>query len=195
MKVSRRQFLKGTGGVVVGSLALAAAGVDVEPTKAVAIDMDKVDRLKGAVKTSAICCYCSVGCGLVCYSDENGKILSIEGDPEHPINEGTLCPKGANIMQITAANEHRLKDVLYRAPYSDKWEKKDWDWTLTRIAEKIKAVRDADFMAVNSQGKTVNRVETIALHGSSNINNEECFIMASLARALGLVYIDHQARV
>ncbi len=195
MKVSRRQFLKGTGGALVGTLALTAAGANVEPAAAAAIDMEKADRLKGAVKTTAICCYCSVGCGLVCYSDRNGRILSIEGDPEHPINEGTLCPKGANIMQITAVNEHRLKDVLYRAPYSDKWEKKDWDWVLTRIAGKIKSVRDADFIAANSQGKTVNRVETIALHGSSNVNNEECFIMASLARALGLVYIDHQARV
>ena len=195
MKISRRQFLKGTGGVVAGGLALSAAGIDIKPAEAAAIDMDKVDKLKGAVKTTAICCYCSVGCGLVCYSDQNGKILSIEGDPEHPINEGTLCPKGANIMQITAVNEHRLKDVLYRAPYSDKWEKKDWNWALTRIAGKIKEIRDTDFLATNSQGKTVNRLETIALHGSSNVNNEECFIMASLARALGLVYIDHQARV
>jgi formate dehydrogenase major subunit len=195
MKVSRRQFLKGTGTTLIGGLALAGAGLEVKPAEAAAIDMDKVEKLKGAIKTTAICCYCSVGCGLVCYSDQKAKILAIEGDPEHPINEGTLCPKGANIMQITAANGHRLKDVLYRAPYSDKWEKKDWNWVLTRIAEKIKEVRDADFIATNSQGKTVNRVETIALHGSSNVNNEECFIMASLARALGLVYIDHQARV
>jgi formate dehydrogenase major subunit len=98
-------------------------------------------------------------------------------------------------MQTTAANKHRLTDVLYRAPYSDRWEKKDWDWAITRIAEKIKTDRDADFIKTNSRGKTVNRVETITFHGSSNVNNEECFMMASMARALGLVYIDHQARV
>lgn len=99
------------------------------------------------------------------------------------------------MMQTTSANKHRLKDVLYRAPYSDKWEKKDWSWAVDRIARNIKSLRDSDFMAVNSSGQTVNRVETMALHGSSNVNSEECFMMVSLARALGLVYIDHQARV
>jgi formate dehydrogenase major subunit len=195
MQVTRRQFLKSSGATLVGGLALSNLGIDVSPVQAAALDMEKTEKLLRGKRTTSICCYCSVGCGLICSTDEEGTIFNIEGDPDHPINEGTLCPKGANIMQTTAANKHRLTDVLYRAPYSDKWEKKDWDWAVTRIAEKIKTARDADFIRTNSQGKTVNRVETITLHGSSNVNNEECFIMASMARALGLVYIDHQARV
>jgi formate dehydrogenase major subunit len=195
MKVTRRQFLKSSGATLVGGLALSNLGIDVSPVQAAALDMEKTNKLLRGKRTTSICCYCSVGCGLICSTDEEGKIFNIEGDPDHPVNEGTLCPKGANIMQTTAANKHRLTDVLYRAPYSDKWEKKDWDWAVTRIAEKIKTVRDADFIKTNSQGKTVNRVETITMHGSSNVNNEECFMMASMARGLGLVYIDHQARV
>lgn len=195
MQITRRQFLKGSGAAIAGGLALSTLGVDIKPAQAATIDMEKMNKLRSATQTTSICCYCSVGCGLICSTDDKGQIFNIEGDPDHPISEGTLCPKGSNIMQTTAANKHRLTDVLYRAPYSDKWEKKDWNWAITRIAEKIKEVRDADFTRTNKDGKTVNRVETISLHGSSNINNEECFMMVSMARALGLVYIDHQARV
>lgn len=195
MQVTRRQFLKGSSTTIVGGLTLSALGIDLKPAEAAVIDMGKMNKLKRLSQTTTICCYCSVGCGLICRTDGNGEVFSIEGDPDHPINEGTLCPKGANLKQTTASNKHRLTDVLYRAPYSDKWEKKDWDWALEKMAQRIKSVRDADFITTNSNGKTVNRVETIALHGSSNVNNEECFMMASMARALGLVYIDHQARV
>ncbi len=195
MQLTRRQFLKGTGAAVVGGLSLASLGINVKPVRVHAKSLEKANKLKSATQTTSTCCYCSCGCGLICSTDETGNVFNIEGDPEHPINEGTLCPKGANIKQTTAVNEHRLKDVLYRAPFSDKWEKKSWDWAITRIAEKIKAMRDADFIKTNSAGKTVNRLESIALHGSSNINNEECWMITSLARALGMVYIDHQARV
>jgi formate dehydrogenase major subunit len=193
--ITRRQFLKGSGGIFAGGLALSALGIDIKPICAQADTLMKENKLHNTTSTTSICCYCSVGCGLICSTDDKGKIVNIEGDPDHPINEGTLCSKGANIEQTTASNKHRLTEVLYRAPNSDKWEKKDWNWTITRIAEKIKAVRDADFISKNSLGQIVNRVDSIALHGSSNINNEECFMAASMARALGLVYIDHQARV
>ena len=195
MQVTRRQFLKGSGVALTGGLALSSLGIDVKPVIAQVNDIKKQNKLNNTTQTTSICSYCSCGCGLICNTNKDGKIINIEGDPDHPISEGGLCAKGANIMQTTAANKHRLTNVLYRAPYSDKWEKKDWDWAITRIAEKIKAVRDADFITTNSQGKTVNRVETIALHGSSNINNEECFLISSMSRALGLVYMDHQARV
>jgi formate dehydrogenase major subunit len=195
MEISRRQFLKGTGVALAGGLALSSLGIDMKSAKVYASNLLNDNKLRNTTLTTSVCCYCSVGCGLICSTDQNGKIINIEGDPEHPINEGTLCAKGANIAQITASNQHRLTEVLYRAPYSDKWEKKDWDWTITKIARNIKTARDTDFIAANSQGKTVNRVESIALHGSSNINNEECFMAVSVARALGLVYIDHQARV
>lgn len=190
MELSRRDFLKASGAGVGGIFLLGALS-----DEALAKPIKQIPLIKSGKETTSVCCYCSVGCGLICSTDANGKIINIEGDPDHPISEGTLCAKGANIMQITADNKHRLTDVLYRAPYSDKWEKKDWDWAITRIAENIKTARDADFITTNSQGKTVNRVETISLHGSSNINNEECFMAVSAARALGLVYVDHQARV
>ncbi len=193
--ITRRQFLIGSGAGVAGWVALTSLGIDIKPARAAAIDMEKMNKLKSATQTTSTCIYCSCGCGLICFTDENGVTFHIEGDPDHPINEGNLCPKGMNLMQTTAANEHRLKDVLYRAPYSNKWEKIDWDTAITQIAEKIKAVRDDDLIETNSDGKKVNRLETIAMHGSSNVNNEECFMMSSMARALGMVYIDHQARV
>ncbi len=194
MQVTRRQFLVGSG-VVSGGVALASLGVNVKPAEAYVANMTKMNKWRSATQTTSICCYCSCGCSLICCTDENGNIFHIEGDPDHPINEGALCPKGAAIMQTTAVNEHRLMNVKYRAPGSDDWVDKDWDWALTEMAKRIKAVRDADFVEKNSKGNTVNRVETIAHGGSSNVDNEECFMMASVARALGLVYIDHQARV
>jgi formate dehydrogenase major subunit len=195
MKVTRREFLVGSG-TVAGGLALSSLGIDLGPIIAYADEMKKIDRVKSARQSTSICCYCAVGCGLICSTDtKTGKIINIEGDPEHPINEGTLCAKGAGIFQTTAANEHRLTKVLYRAPYSDKWQVKTWDWAITRIAKKIKAARDADFITKNSKGQVVNRLETIAHMGSSNVDNEECWLITAMARSMGLVYIDHQARV
>jgi formate dehydrogenase major subunit len=194
MQVTRRQFLVGSA-VASGGLALASLGIDVKPAEAYVANMTKIDKLRSATQSTSICCYCSCGCSVICSTDEDGKIFHIEGDPDHPINEGTLCPKGAALMQTTEANEHRLTKVQYRAPGSDHWEEKDWDWALDRMARLIKDTRDVDFVEKNSKDLTVNRVETIAHGGSSNVDNEECFMMASVARALGLVYIDHQARV
>ena len=194
MQVTRRQFLVGAG-AVTGGLALSTLGVNVNPARAYAADLTKINKVLNAQETTSICCYCSCGCSVICSTGEDGKVFHIEGDPDHPINEGTLCPKGAALMQTTEINEHRLTKVLYRAPNSAEWQEKDWDWALTEMAKRIKAVRDADFTEKNSKGNVVNRVETIAHGGSSNVDNEECFMMASVARALGLVYIDHQARV
>jgi formate dehydrogenase major subunit len=195
MKVTRREFLVGSG-TFIGGLTLSSLGIDLGPIIAYADEMKKIDKVKSARQSTSICCYCAVGCGLICSTDtKTGKIINIEGDPEHPINEGTLCAKGAGIFQTTAANEHRLTKVLYRAPYSDKWEVKTWDWAITRIAKNIKKARDADFIVKNSKGQIVNRLETIAHMGSSNVDNEECWLITAMARSIGLTYIDHQARV
>jgi len=195
MKVTRREFLVGSG-TFVGGLTLSSLGIDLGPLTAYADEMKKIDKVKSAKQSTSICCYCAVGCGLICSTDtKTGKIINIEGDPEHPINEGTLCAKGAGIFQTTAANEHRLTKVLYRAPYSDKWEAKTWDWAITRIAKNIKAARDTDFIAKNGKGQVVNRLETVAHMGSSNVDNEECWLITAMARSMGLVYIDHQARI
>jgi formate dehydrogenase major subunit len=195
MGVTRREFLTVSGAVGAG-LALSSLGIDLGPTLAYAEEIKKIDKLKAAKQSTSICCYCSVGCGLIASTDaKTGKIINIEGDPEHPINEGSLCAKGAGIFQTTAANEHRLTKVLYRAPHSDKWQVKTWDWAITQIAKKMKAARDADFISKNSQGQVVNRLESIAHMGSSNVDNEECWAITAMARAMGLVHIDHQARV
>jgi formate dehydrogenase major subunit len=194
MKVTRRKFLVGSC-IAVGGLTLASLGIDISPAKAYVDGLAKMDKIRSARQTTSICCYCAVGCGLICSTDETGNIIHIEGDPDHPINEGALCPKGMGTMQTTAANKHRLTKVLYRAPYSDTWEETTWDWAIDRIAENIKATRDTDFITQNSKGQVVNRLETIAHMGSSNVDNEECWSIVTMARALGLVYIDHQARV
>jgi formate dehydrogenase major subunit len=195
MKVTRREFLVGSG-ALIGGLALSSLGIDLSPVIAYAEEMKKIDKVKSARETTSICCYCAVGCGLICSTDtKTGKIINIEGDPEHPVSEGTLCAKGAASYQTTAANEHRLTKVLYRAPKSNKWEVKSWDWAITEIAKRIKKTRDASFIEKNSKGEVVNRVENIAHMGSSNVDNEECWLITAMARCMGLVYIDHQARV
>jgi len=195
MQLSRRQFLKSVGLTVAGGMCLPSLGIDLQPVHAKVADLEKTDKIKAATNTTTTCCYCSVGCGLICSTDVSGNIINLEGDPDHPITDGALCPKGMNLKETGASNEHRLKKVLYRAPYSDKWEEKEWDWALDRMARKIKDARDADFIATNASGQIVNRVESLAFHGSSNVNNEECFMMYGFARSLGLVYLDHQARV
>ena len=177
-------------------LALSGLGLDLAPVAAWARDMQKINALKQAKQTTTVCCYCSVGCGLICSTDTaTQKIMNIEGDPDHPINEGSLCAKGAGFFQLSEANEHRLRKVQYRAPGSAEWVEKDWDFALNRIAELIKRDRDAAYIAKNAKGETVNRVENISFMGSSNILSEECWVTAQFARSLGLVQLDHQARV
>ena len=190
MEISRRGFLVGSG------IALSSLGLNLAPLKAHAAGLTKMDRIRTARQVVTTCCYCSVGCGLICSGDKlTGKIFHIEGDPDHPINEGSLCAKGAGFFGLTEANEHRLRKVLYRAPKSDKWEEKEWGWALERMARLIKDTRDNDFITHNAQNEVVNRVESIGHLGTSNINNEECWLLSVSCRAMGLVYVDHQARV
>lgn len=194
MSVTRREFLV-ISGLAGAGVALSSLGLDMGPAKAYADEL-KIDKMKTAKNTTSVCAYCSVGCGLVVSTDsKTKKIINIEGDPDHPINRGALCAKGASLFQTTAANPNRLTKVLYRAPYSDKWQEKSWDWAVTEMAKRVKATRDKHFIEKNAKGEVVNHVEAIAHMGSSNIDNEECAILNTMVRALGLVYIDHQARV
>jgi len=193
MNVTRREFIA-ISGVVGAGVALASLGVDLGPAKAYADDL-KMNKLKSAKQTTSICPYCAVGCGMICSADTKaGKVINIEGDPDHPINEGSLCSKGAGVFQV-ANNDNRLQKPLYRAPGSDKWEEKSWDWTLAEIAKRVKATRDKYFMAKNAKGQVVNRVEAIAEVGSAALDNEECWPIQAMMRALGLVWIEHQARI
>jgi formate dehydrogenase major subunit len=195
MQITRRGFLTMTG-AIGGGVALSSLGLNLNPTRAYADELSKMDRIKIARQSTTICAYCSCGCGLVCSVDKaTGKIFNIEGDADHPINEGGLCAKGAGFFDLTQANKHRLTKVLYRKPYGTQWEEKDWDFAIPRIARLVKDTRDKGFVRTNAKGELVNRCENIGHLGSSNVDNEECWLMTVKCRALGMVYIDHQARV
>jgi len=126
-------------------------------------------------------------------SQKDGKIVNVQGDPEHPINEGSLCSKGSALLQV-ANNENRLDKVFYRAPESDKWETKTWQWALGRIAQNVKKTRDATFVKTED-GYTVNRTEGIASLGGAALDNEECYLISKLARGMGITFLEHQARI
>jgi formate dehydrogenase major subunit len=191
--LTRRDFLK-MSGVAAAGLTLSQLGFDLTPAILHAAELRKELRIKGAKETPTICCYCSVGCGILVATDTKGKVMNAEGDPDHPISEGTLCAKGASSYQI-AVNENRLKKVRYRAPNSDKWKEVSWEWALNKIAANIKKSRDASFSENNADGKVVNRTNGIASVGSAAMDNEECWLYAKMLRSLGLVWIEHQARI
>ena len=123
-----------------------------------------------------------------------GKIVNIEGDPDHPINKGALCSKGAGLSQLVN-NQSRVTAPLYRAPYSADWTTVSWDWALSAIAKRVKRSRDASFVHKNENGRVVNRTMGIASVGSAALDNEECWMIQALMRSLGLVYLEHQARI
>lgn len=180
---TRRQFLKGltTGTVAIGALSQSGCGPAVPPIKT-----------RGATATTTVCPFCGVGCGQV-VSTRSGNVINIEGDPGHPISEGTLCSKGAAAIQVVN-NPRRLQKVLYRAPRAAVWEEKTWDWALERIAARVKETRDKTFQT-SVDRRVVNRTEAIACLGGSALDNEEAYLLVKLMRALGLVYIEHQARL
>src|SRR5690242_6415376 len=182
-KPTRRQFLKGltTGTVALGALTQSGCAPAVPALKT-----------KGATATTTICPFCGVGCGQV-VSTRGGKVIHIEGDPNHPISEGTLCSKGASGIQVVH-NSRRLQKVLYRAPGGAKWEEKSWDWAFERIAARVKDTRDKT-CKTTVDGRVVNRTEAIACLGGSALDNEEAYPLAKFMRALGLVYLEHQARL
>ena len=150
-------------------------------------------RTDDAEVTVSVCPYCAVGCSQLVYH-KDGRILDIEGNPESPISSGHLCPKGAATYQL-AVNPHRPTQVLYRAPRSDHWEPRPLDWAMDRIAQLVKATRDADFQMTNADGVRVNRLESIAHVGGATLDNEENYLILKLWRALGIVRITNQARI
>lgn len=189
MKITRRNFLKISGATAAGAV-VGGLGFDFSPIESYAQEL----RIKGAKETTTICCFCSVGCGIIVHTDAKGKVINAEGDPDHPISEGALCAKGAASYQI-ANNPARLQKVRYRAPYSTQWKEVSWEWALDRIAANIKKSRDASFMEKNAQGQVVNRTNGIASVGSAALDNEECWLYSKMLRAMGLIYIEHQARI
>lgn len=191
--ITRRDFLK-ISGITAAGMTLSQLGFDLTPIQLYAAELRTELRIKDAKETPTICCYCSVGCGILVATDNKGKVINTEGDPDHPISEGTLCPKGGSTYQI-AVNEKRLKKVRYRAPHSDKWKEVTWAWALDKIAANIKKSRDQSFIEKNAEEKVVNRTNGIASVGSAAMDNEECWLYQKFLRAVGLVYIEHQARI
>lgn len=194
--LSRRDLLKRS--LAAGSLlALTDLGQDAEAA------VGGAPKTEGADEVRTICPYCSVGCGII-ISVKDGEVINAAGDPEHPINEGALCSKGASVMNIRLVadkngkyvpNPRRLQKVLYRAPGASAWEEKDWDWAISRIAERVKETRDATFETKDANGVTVNRTFAISHIGSAALDNEENYVLAKLMRSLGVVRLEHHARL
>ncbi len=200
MNLNRRGFLKLSGGTVAASvlgLGLRPPEVRAEPP-----------AIRYARETTSICPYCSVGCGMIVHT-LNGSVINVEGDPDHPINEGALCPKGSSVYQLRD-NPARVTRPMYRAAGSDQWQTVTWEWAVGEIARRVKKDRDASFRATSrikvkkKVGETeveqemetvVNRTMGIASVGSAALDNEECYLYQKFLRGLGLVYIEHQARI
>jgi len=183
MKLTRREFMVTSGATagagffgLFGNLSRARADVGLL-------------RIRYAKQTTTICPYCGVGCGQI-VSASGGKVINIEGDPDHPINEGATCSKGSALYQV-ANNDRRLTKIRYRAPGSDHWEDRSWNWAINRIAKLTKDTRDAGL----ADGRKGNRIETIAALGGAALDNEECYVYSKFMRALGVAYIEHQARI
>lgn len=187
MQATRRSFLKG---LSAGVLTLSVMGFDLKAVKAYAYSL----KIEGAKEVISVCPFCAVCCQVIAYV-RDGKLISTEGDPDYPVNEGALCAKGAALHSIYTHSHGRLLKPLYRAPHSDHWEEKDWDWTLDRIAHLVKETRDKDFKRTNDQGQEVNRVESMFWMGTSHASNEECCVINAAIKGLGMVRLDHQARV
>jgi formate dehydrogenase major subunit len=194
-ELTRREVLKlGAAGAAVGGVS--ALGFDVAVAEAATVKQDL--RLEGAKVSHSVCPYCAVGCSLLAYTRKgpNGSVelLQIEGDPDSPVNEGTLCPKGASSMEL-AVSGRRLKHPLYRAPGAKDWKRVSWEFTLDKLARRIKDSRDNTFVTKDDEGNVVNRTEGIAFAGGAAFSNEEGYFATKLMRGLGLIYLEQQARV
>jgi len=195
VNMNRRQFFKVTGATLAGSsLALLGAA----PGSALAeVRQYKLSR---TTETRNTCPYCSVACGILMHGlgdkakNAEASIIHIEGDPDHPVNRGTLCPKGAALIDFIHS-PNRLKYPEYRAPGSDKWQRISWDDALDRIAKLLKADRDANFIEKTEDGKTVNRWLTTGMLAASASSNEVGYLTHKVVRCLGVLAFDNQARV
>jgi formate dehydrogenase major subunit len=189
--VTRRQFL---GAAVAGAVGGSVLGFDTAEAKAIKQTM----RIEGASVSHSICPYCAVGCALVAYTKKraDGKVdlLQIEGDPDSPVNEGRLCPKGASALQL-AVSDRRVASPLYRAAWANEWRRVSWDFALDRLAQNIKASRDRTFVTTDGDGNVVNRCEGIAFAGGAAFSSEEGYLATKLMRGLGIVHLEQQARV
>lgn len=199
MNLSRRGFFKATGAAFAATMAFELSS----QSEALAVEPSADWKLVNTEEYTNICCYCSGGCGVICSARE-GELINLEGDPDHPINQGGLCPKGATMFQLRnivdpetraiVKNPNRITKPLVRRPGGSEWEPITWDEAVKEIARKVKETRDATFEEL-SNGITVNRTLGIASLGGSQQNSEEEYLILKMMRSLGVVAIDNQARV
>lgn len=198
MQMNRRDFLRATGAGLVGS-SLVALGFSPTATHAETRNF----KLARTTETRSTCPYCSVSCGLVMYTlgdkakNVKSTVVHVEGDPDHPVNRGTLCPKGAGVMDMIQS-PNRVKLPQVREAGSGEWKSLPWDEALTRVAKHLKADRDANLVkTVEKDGKqvVVNRWNSTAFLISSASSNESGYLSVKVARGLGMVALDTQARI
>jgi len=193
MDISRRKFLRVS---AAGSFALSTLGFDLRPAYAAVRQL----KIRNAREYRTVCPYCAVGCGTIAYVHGSGglnttpTIIHVEGDPDNPINGGTLCPKGASQMQLAISPRLR-KSPMFREARSSEWREISWDEAMSWFSRKFKDTRDASFVERDELGRTVNRCEGLAWVGSATVANEDAYLITKTMRAMGLVYIDHQARI
>jgi formate dehydrogenase major subunit len=193
MDVSRRTFLRAG---VAGGFGLTAFGFDVRPAQAQARTL----KIARTTETRSICPYCSVSCGVIIHTLGSGaknaipQVVHVEGDPDHPINRGTLCPKGASLEQ-DILNDRRLVKPQVRRPGAADWEDISWDRAIDEIAGWVKRTRDATFVERDAAGRLVNRCEGIAWTGGCTDTNEFNYLVVKTMRSLGVCYLENQARV
>ena len=177
-----------------GSSGNGAGGAPARPPQPFSgRTLNKHARTRGAVKVDSVCPYCAVGCGTNVYV-KGGEVIDIEGNPNSPINEGTLCPKGANIFQLHH-NPHRVRHVMWRAPYSDRWERKPLAWAMERIARLVKQTRDEGYRRTTEKGEYLNAVTNMGMLGGATLDNEENYRIKKLFTAMGALQIENQARI
>ena len=193
MTISRRTFIK-TG--LAGAAGVSALGFDLRPAQAAVRQL----KIRDAKEYKTVCPYCAVGCGTIAYVHGSGglnttnTVIHVEGDPDSPINGGTLCPKGASQMQLAVSPRLRHQPLLRRPGASD-WEEISWDDAMDWFARRFKESRDATFETRDELGRTVNRCTGIGWVGSATVSNEDAYLISKTMRAMGLVYYDHQARI
>src|SRR6516165_6262340 len=193
MAISRRAFLQSS---IAGGVAMSAFGFDVAPVYAQA----KTLKISRTTETRSTCPYCSVSCGVIIHTlgdrakNVTPQVVHVEGDPDHPINRGTLCPKGASLQQ-DIVNDRRLLKPQVRRPGSDHWEDISWQTAYQEIARLVKKTRDETFVDKDAQGRTVNRCEGIAFAGGCTDTNEFNYLVVKTMRSLGVCSLENQARV
>lgn len=193
MDFSRRSFIK-TG--VTGAVGASLLGFDLQPLYA----QSSAFKIARTTETRSTCPYCSVSCGIIIHTIGDGaknvtpQVVHVEGDPDHPINRGTLCPKGSSLLQ-DIVNDRRLLKPQVRRPGATDWEDIGWDQAIDEIATWTKKTRDRDFIEKDANGKTVNRLETLAFAGGCTDTNEFNWLVVKSMRAMGVTCLENQARV